>query len=108
LRWLGAGSTSAHLVDYADDIDQQPGCKVTTVGVVRRVGARDSGARCLERLAEYGYESCSESHRNETLAFALQEIRPAQPAPGALAPQTVALFAALVPAAGCGVTPPIG
>jgi 4-hydroxy-3-methylbut-2-enyl diphosphate reductase len=66
---LNAGADTAHLVDYADDVDPAWLDDVTTVGVT-------SGAS--DRLAELGYDTVQPvTTANETLVFALpREIRP--------------------------------
>ncbi len=78
---LGAGSTTSHLVDYADDIDPAWLSGVTTVGVTSGASVPEILVRgVLERLAEYGYDVVQPvTTANETLVFALpREIRPAR------------------------------
>ncbi|HEY2086457.1 MAG TPA: 4-hydroxy-3-methylbut-2-enyl diphosphate reductase [Mycobacterium sp.] len=78
---LGAGSSAAHLVDYADDIDPAWLEGVTTVGVTSGASVPEVLVRgVLERLAEYGYDVVQPvTTANETLVFALpREIRPAR------------------------------
>ncbi len=75
---LGAGSPAAHLVDYADDVDEAWLDGVTTVGVTSGASVPEVLVRgVLERLAEYGYEVVQPvTTANETLVFALpREIR---------------------------------
>jgi 4-hydroxy-3-methylbut-2-enyl diphosphate reductase len=78
---LGAGSTAAYLVDYADDIDPAWLEGVTTVGVTSGASVPEILVRgVLERLAEHGYDVVQPvTTANETLVFALpREIRPAR------------------------------
>ena len=82
---LGAGARSAHLVDYAEDIDPGWLDGVQTVGVTSGASVPEilvTGV--LERLAEYGYRTVqSVTTANETTVFALpREIRPARAAKG--------------------------
>ncbi len=75
---LGAGSPAAHLVDYADDIDQAWLDGVTTVGVTSGASVPEVLVRgVLKRLADYGYDVVQPvTTANETLVFALpREIR---------------------------------
>ena len=78
---LGAGSSAAHLVDYAEDIDPTWLDGVTTVGVTSGASVPEVLVRgVLDRLAEYGYGTVQPvTTANETLVFALpREIRPAR------------------------------
>jgi 4-hydroxy-3-methylbut-2-enyl diphosphate reductase len=78
---LGAGSTAAHLVDYAGDIDSAWLDGVTTVGVTSGASVPEVLVRgVLERLAEHGYDVVQPvTTANETLVFALpREIRAAR------------------------------
>jgi 4-hydroxy-3-methylbut-2-enyl diphosphate reductase len=78
---LGAGAHAAHLVDYADDIDQAWLDGVTTIGVTSGASVPEVLVRgVLERLAEYGYDLVQPvTTANETLVFALpREIRPSR------------------------------
>ena len=78
---LNAGSDSAYLVDYAEDIDPTWLGGVTTVGVTSGASVPELLVRgVLERLAEYGYDVVQPvTTANETLVFALpREIRPAR------------------------------
>jgi 4-hydroxy-3-methylbut-2-enyl diphosphate reductase len=78
---LGAGSSAAQLVDYADDVDPAWLQGVTTVGVTSGASVPEVLVRgVLERLAEYGYDVVQPvTTANETLVFALpREIRPAR------------------------------
>lgn len=78
---LGAGAGSAHLVDYAEDIDDQWLAGVTTVGVTSGASVPEILVRgVLERLADYGFDTVQPvTTANETLVFALpREIRPAR------------------------------
>ena len=75
---LGAGADAAHLVDYAEDIDEQWLEDVVTVGVTSGASVPEilvSGV--LERLAGFGYNTVQTvTTANETLVFALpREIR---------------------------------
>jgi 4-hydroxy-3-methylbut-2-enyl diphosphate reductase len=75
---LGAGSSAAHLVDYADDVDPAWLEGVTTVGVTSGASVPEVLVRgVLERLAELGYDTLQPvTTANETLVFALpREIR---------------------------------
>ncbi|MCV7079809.1 4-hydroxy-3-methylbut-2-enyl diphosphate reductase [Mycobacterium szulgai] len=75
---LGAGSRSAHLVDWADDIDPEWLQGVQTVGVTSGASVPEVLVRgVLERLAEFGYDMVQPvTTANETLVFALpREIR---------------------------------
>jgi 4-hydroxy-3-methylbut-2-enyl diphosphate reductase len=78
---LGAGATTAHLVDYADDIDPAWLDGVTTIGVTSGASVPEVLVRgVLERLADYGYGVVQPvTTANETLVFALpREIRPSR------------------------------
>ncbi len=78
---LGAGAKTAHLVDWADDIDPAWLDGVTTVGVTSGASVPEVLVRgVLERLAELGYDLVQPvTTANETLVFALpREIRPAR------------------------------
>jgi 4-hydroxy-3-methylbut-2-enyl diphosphate reductase len=78
---LNAGSKTAHLVDYAEDIDPAWLEGVTTVGVTSGASVPEILVRgVLERLADLGYGTVqSVTTANETLVFALpREIRAAR------------------------------
>ena len=78
---LNAGSETAHLVDYADDIDPAWLDGVRTVGVTSGASVPEILVRgVLERLAEHGFDMVQPvTTANETLVFALpREIRPAR------------------------------
>ncbi len=80
---LSAGSDSAYLVDYAEDIDPDWLGGVTTVGVSSGASVPEVLVRgVLDRLAEYGYNTVQTvTTANETTVFALpREIRPARSA----------------------------
>ena len=75
---LGAGADAAHLVDYAEDIDEDWLEDVGTVGVTSGASVPEILVRgVLERLAEFGYGTVQTvTTANETLVFALpREIR---------------------------------
>ena len=75
---LGAGADAAHLVDYAEDIDEQWLEDVVTVGVTSGASVPEILVRgVLERLAGFGYNTVQTvTTANETLVFALpREIR---------------------------------
>ena len=75
---LGAGADAAHLVDYAEDIDEDWLEDVGTVGVTSGASVQEILVRgVLERLAEFGYGTVQTvTTANETLVFALpREIR---------------------------------
>lgn len=75
---LGAGADAAHLVDYAEDIDEDWLADVVTVGVTSGASVPEILVRgVLERLAEFGYGTVQTvTTANETLVFALpREIR---------------------------------
>ena len=78
---LGAGADAAHLIDYADDIDEAWLDGVTTVGLTSGASVPEVLVRgVLERLAECGYGMVQPvTTANETLVFALpREIRPSR------------------------------
>lgn len=70
---LGAGADAAHLVDYAEDIDEDWLKDVVTVGVTSGASVPEILVRgVLERLAEFGYGTVQTvTTANETLVFAL-------------------------------------
>ena len=75
---LGAGAYAAHLVYYAEDIDEYWLEDVGTVGVTSGASVPEILVRgVLERLAEFGYGTVQTvTTANETLVFALpREIR---------------------------------
>ncbi|MGV0633252.1 4-hydroxy-3-methylbut-2-enyl diphosphate reductase [Mycolicibacillus trivialis] len=75
---LGAGCPSAHLVDYAGDIQESWLEGVQSVGVTSGASVPEVLVRgVLEKLAEHGYDSVQPvTTANETLVFALpREIR---------------------------------
>ena len=79
---LGAGANSAHLVDYAEDIDAGWLDGVATVGVTSGASVPEILVRgVLDRLAELGFGTVQTvTTANETLVFALpREIRRARP-----------------------------
>ncbi|MGI9164111.1 MAG: 4-hydroxy-3-methylbut-2-enyl diphosphate reductase, partial [Mycobacterium sp.] len=76
---LGAGAKTAHLVDYADDLDPAWLDGVSTVGVTSGASVPEILVRgVLERLAGFGYSTVQTvTTANETTVFALpREIRP--------------------------------
>jgi len=78
---LGAGANSAHLVDYAEDIDAGWLDGVATVGVTSGASVPEILVRgVLDRLAELGFGTVQTvTTANETLVFALpREIRRAR------------------------------
>jgi 4-hydroxy-3-methylbut-2-en-1-yl diphosphate reductase len=75
---LGGGARSAHLVDWADDIDPAWLKDVTTVGVTSGASVPEVLVRgVLERLAESGFDVVQPvTTAQESLVFALpREIR---------------------------------
>lgn len=78
---LGGGAATAHLVDWADDIDPAWLEGVTTVGVTSGASVPEVLVQgVLERLAECGYDMVQPvTTAQETLVFALpREIRSAR------------------------------
>ncbi|WTK16043.1 4-hydroxy-3-methylbut-2-enyl diphosphate reductase [Streptomyces sp. NBC_01525] len=75
---LGAGAKDAHLVDYADEIDESWLDGVTTVGVTSGASVPDVLVHgVLDRLAERGYDDVETiTAAEESIAFSLpKELR---------------------------------